>query len=162
MTAGTGITGQGHGGGRRLYSGNYPGGGGGGAGAVGGTPTSGGDTDCGHGGVGLQNNITGTNTYYAGGGGGACYQTNTGGAGGLGGGATGASGVQGTDGLGGGGAGGSNNGGSTVNATDGGNGIVIISYDKVNGLPNIQDGSIFYETDTNKSYVLYSGSWSEL
>ena len=28
--------------------------------------------------------------------------------------------------------------------------------------PAVQDGSIFYETDTNKSYVLYDGSWSEL
>ena len=26
----------------------------------------------------------------------------------------------------------------------------------------IQDGAIFYETDTNKSYVLYNGSWTEL
>ena len=26
----------------------------------------------------------------------------------------------------------------------------------------VQDGAVFYETDTNKSYVLYSGSWSEL
>jgi hypothetical protein len=28
--------------------------------------------------------------------------------------------------------------------------------------PNIEDGSIFYETDTNKSYVLYNGSWTEV
>ena len=27
---------------------------------------------------------------------------------------------------------------------------------------NVQDGAVYYETDTNKSYVLYSGSWSEL
>jgi hypothetical protein len=26
----------------------------------------------------------------------------------------------------------------------------------------VQDGAVFYETDTNKSYVLYDGSWSEL
>ena len=26
----------------------------------------------------------------------------------------------------------------------------------------IQDGTVFYETDTNKSYVLYNGSWTEL
>ena len=31
-----------------------------------------------------------------------------------------------------------------------------------NALPNIEDGSIFYETDNNKSYVLYNGSWTEL
>ena len=29
-------------------------------------------------------------------------------------------------------------------------------------LPKVVDGSIFYETDTNKSYVLYNGSWTEL
>ena len=27
---------------------------------------------------------------------------------------------------------------------------------------SIQDGAVYYDTDTNKSYVLYSGSWSEL
>ena len=26
----------------------------------------------------------------------------------------------------------------------------------------VQDGAVFYETDTNKSYILYDGSWSEL
>ena len=26
----------------------------------------------------------------------------------------------------------------------------------------VQDGAIFYETDTNKSYVLYNGSWTEV
>ena len=26
----------------------------------------------------------------------------------------------------------------------------------------VQDGAVFYETDTNKSYVLYNGSWTEL
>jgi|FLMP01.1.fsa_nt_emb hypothetical protein len=26
----------------------------------------------------------------------------------------------------------------------------------------ISDGAVFYETDTNKSYVLYNGSWTEL
>jgi hypothetical protein len=31
-----------------------------------------------------------------------------------------------------------------------------------NLLPNVEDGSIFYETDTNKSYVLNSGTWTEL
>ena len=29
-------------------------------------------------------------------------------------------------------------------------------------IPLLVDGSIFYETDTNKSYVLYNGSWTEL
>ena len=27
---------------------------------------------------------------------------------------------------------------------------------------SVSDGSVFYEIDTNKSYVLYDGSWSEL
>jgi hypothetical protein len=26
----------------------------------------------------------------------------------------------------------------------------------------VQDGAVYYETDTNKSYVLYNGSWTEL
>ena len=50
---------------------------------------------------------------------------------------------------------------------DGGSGIVIIrfltsgnTYDS--DLANIQDSSIFEETDTNKSYVLNSGTWTEL
>ena len=28
--------------------------------------------------------------------------------------------------------------------------------------PNVQDGAVYYETDTNKSYVLSSNVWSEL
>ena len=47
----------------------------------------------------------------------------------------------------------------------GGSGIVILSYEPTsiaNALPNIEDGSIFYETDTNKSYVLNSGTWTEV
>ncbi len=27
---------------------------------------------------------------------------------------------------------------------------------------NVQDGAVYYETDTNKSYVLYNDTWSEL
>jgi hypothetical protein len=33
---------------------------------------------------------------------------------------------------------------------------------KIEDTQKIIDGSIFYETDTNKSYVLYNGSWTEL
>jgi|TARA_R110000796_G_C14525088_1_gene431289 hypothetical protein len=29
-------------------------------------------------------------------------------------------------------------------------------------ITKVVDGAIFYETDTNKSYVLYNGSWTEL
>ena len=28
--------------------------------------------------------------------------------------------------------------------------------------PTVSDGAIFHETDTNKSYVLYNGSWTEV
>lgn len=103
---GTGSTGSG---------GDY-GGGGGGAGAAGNDASVDGD-----GGDGLQNNITGTNLYYAGGGGAAKNGTPIP-QGGQGGGGTGTNatvsmfGTQGTDGLGGGG------GGRTV----GGTGVVII------------------------------------
>ena len=31
-----------------------------------------------------------------------------------------------------------------------------------NLLTNLQDGSIFYETDTNKEYVLYNNTWTEI
>jgi len=29
-------------------------------------------------------------------------------------------------------------------------------------ITKVVDGAIFHETDTNKSYILYNGSWSEL
>jgi len=95
------------------------GGAGGGAGASGGNGVSG----PGVGGIGVQSSITGTATYYAGGGG-----ASAGSAGGLGGGGAGGSGTTGSTGTtntGGGGGGGSSNnsaGGS------GGSGIVIIKY----------------------------------
>jgi len=70
-TGGTPTAGQGYAGGSGAGGTTppgYGGGGGGGAGAVGvdGTSTTGGD-----GGIGIQNDISGTNTWYAGGGGGA-------------------------------------------------------------------------------------------
>jgi hypothetical protein len=103
----------------------YPAGGGGGAGAVGSNATS--TTQSGAGGVGLASSITGTSTYYAGGGGGGSFGGGTGGAGGLGGGGSGANSGNGTAGTantggGGGGAVGSSTGGT------GGSGVVIISY----------------------------------
>ena len=39
---------------------------------------------------------------------------------------------------------------------------VIIEINNGTDSPDVVDGSIFYETDTNKSYVLYNGSWNEL
>jgi hypothetical protein len=52
-------------------------------------------------------------------------------------------------------AGGTNNSGATNN-------LEITTSGTTNLLPNIEDGSIFYETDTNKSYVLNSGTWTEV
>ena len=90
------------------------------------------------GGVGLANDITGSSTYYAGGGGSG--SDGLGGNGGLGGGGNGGSGVaapsgyQLTDGLdgaantgGGGGGGGGNS--TTPRGGDGGSGIVVVNYD---------------------------------
>jgi len=118
----SGTPGQGNNGGNSVTN-SQRGGGGGGAGSAGSISTSGGN-----GGIGLQSSISGTNTYYAGGGGGGANGTpGTGGNGGGGnGGNTNANGNDGTDGLGGGGGGGwtfaAGNGGS------GGDGIVIIRY----------------------------------
>jgi len=39
--------------------------------------------------------------------------------------------------------------------------LTILGSDGVESV-TVQDGAIFYETDTNKSYVLYNGSWTEL
>ena len=100
------------------------GGGGGGAGQAG-------QTGPGNGGNGLQNNFrTGSNVYYAGGGGGARYSgAGTNGSGGNGGGGSAVgSGTpgHGTNGLGGGGGGTVNQ--SNVDGGNGGSGIVIIRY----------------------------------
>jgi hypothetical protein len=81
-----------------------------------------------NGGIGLQNAITGTLTYYAGGGGGGVYTNGTAGTGGLGGGGAGAAGqgafaaTSGTTNTGGGGGGGPYNGIGGA----GGSGIVIL------------------------------------
>jgi hypothetical protein len=143
-----GVPGQGNRGGDS--SGSYYPGGGGGAGGAGGT-------NPGDGGVGIQNDINGTNLYWAGGGAGAGYSARAGN-GGLGGGGGGAPKVSG-GGLGGGSAlnsgsdgtvgtlvsqtnvpggnagantGGGGGGGSHYNSNNyggnGGSGIVIISY----------------------------------
>jgi hypothetical protein len=133
---------------------NYGRGGGGGAGAAGGVGTS---SATGDGGDGLQNDITGTNIYYAGGGSGA-GRTDTS-VGGQGGGGTSpsygsafTSTMNGTNGLGGGGAGANaigSNGGS------GGSGVVILRFltsDAIFHPSTSQVGSRFEETDTRKMY----------
>ena len=133
---GSGTNGQGSSGaaGRTNFSGQpYFGGGGGGAGAVGTTNLSvrGGD-----GGDGKQSNITGTLTYYAGGGGGcgtgySGYTTP--GNGGQGGGATGGNNatpaVDATANTGGGGGGGRDYSGVAGGASNGGSGVAIFAYD---------------------------------
>jgi len=42
-----------------------------------------------------------------------------------------------------------------------GDNISALGSDGVESL-NVQDGAVYYETDTNKSYVLYNNSWTEL
>ena len=51
-------------------------------------------------------------------------------------------------------------GGGTREIASGSN-LSVLGSDGVEEL-NVQDGAIFYETDNNKSYVLYNGSWTEL
>lgn len=134
---GAGTTGQGFSGGAGRTDPFY-GGGGGGAGAVGSSQ---------NGGIGIQSSITGTATYYAGGGGGGGSNESGGqsgqlpGPGGSGGGGYGGyggpdgsgsvstNGVAGTAGLGGGGGGGARVGqyGSTSGGA-GGSGVVIAAY----------------------------------
>lgn len=118
VTGAIGGTGsQGYGGGTGESAGAIDGGGGGGAGEVGHSANTGS-----HGGDGLQNDINGTNIYYAGGGGGS--SAIDGSSGGLGGGgASAVGGTAGTNGLGGGGGAASNNPSGA-----GGSGVVIIRY----------------------------------
>ncbi len=117
---------------------NAGGGGGGGAGQVGESGFGGDGGEGGDGGDGTQNNINGTNIYYAGGGG-AGGGTAGEGTGGLGGGADGGittNGVGGdaTDNTGGGGGGGTGAG----NGGAGGSGIVIIRYESFNPTLSIE------------------------
>jgi hypothetical protein len=137
---GAGTVGQGFPGGYgRGYDGNNTrGGGGGGAGGPGSSaPPANGGVFGGSGGIGLAFNISGTMTYYAGGGGGGCATNySTAGTGGLGGGGQGGAGsasgtcngYAGTANTGGGGGGGAAGGGIGGIGGAGGSGIVIIKY----------------------------------
>jgi len=128
------IGGQGFAGGAAYASGHYNSGGGGGAGGAGSAANA---TGGGDGGPGYACSITGTQTYYAGGGGGSKafdggFGNTYSGKGGIGGGGNagqtaGAAGTAGTPNTGGGGGGGANipSGGAGGN---GGSGIVIIRY----------------------------------
>jgi hypothetical protein len=124
-TAGQGTIGQGNNGGISSLDSDNGGGGGGGAGLVGSAPP--GANSAGNGGVGLQSSITGTATYYAGGGGGGTRGSTRGNGGSGGGGAgaiSGTNAVNGTANTGGGGGG----AGVTGVASAGGSGVIIIKY----------------------------------
>lgn len=156
---GTGIAGQGYGGGSGAYSGNISngysyGGGGGGAGGQGGNAYS---YSAGAGGAGSSSSITGTAVTYAAGGGGT-YRTQSGlYYSGLGGGSTSSDGANGLGG-GGGGVGSIGSGGSSA----GGSGTVIIRYPNTYADPASVTGS---PTVTNTGgYKIYQwtsvGTWS--
>jgi len=143
----------------------YMGGGGGGAGAVGGV--GGGSPNTGTGGIGRQNDITGTNLYYAGGGGGAGARDTTGGTGGLGGGGAGS--VNNLDGSPGqANTGGGGGGGNFLNSTPqqsaggvGGSGVVIISY--LSTYPELEIGNGLTQTNSivggnRRVYIFTAGT----
>jgi hypothetical protein len=144
---GSGTSGQGNSGGANYQSSPYNGGGGGGAGASGGSASN-----PANGGVGLASSITGTSTYYAGGGGSGTRSGGTGGTGGTGGGGNGTastnaglagSGQPGTQNTGGGGGG--SDDGTTSYGGNGGSGIVIIAYP----LPQQFGGGVITTDGTN-------------
>jgi hypothetical protein len=117
--AGSSTAGQGNQGGT-APGGSDNGGGGGGAGAIGGNASG---SLAGHGGIGLQNSITGSSIYYSGGGAGGSGNNTSWSSGGSGGG--GDTNQAGMNGRGGGGAGGQ---GVGTAGKSGGSGVVIIRY----------------------------------
>jgi Concanavalin A-like lectin/glucanases superfamily len=165
--AGAGTPGQGFPGGfGSNYSGGNTNGGGGGAGGPGygsGNNINPGTNDgqaAGNGGPGVLYNISGTPTYYAGGGGGASWiNTTVGGVGGVGGGGNGgsqSSGSAGTASTGGGGGG----GGSTGAGAAGGSGIVILRYTLASASADPR-GEIRFNTSTKETEVYnLNNRWS--
>ena len=161
---GSGTSGQGYRGGNGKESGGRAPGGGGGAGAAG---TDGADNTRINGGNGLAYSITGTSTYYAGGGGAGDNRdgagTAIGGFGGLGGGGNGgqnynASGAEtngspGTDGLGGGGGGGSTS--NTGIGAKGGSGTVIIAYPNTYAAISNIPSTLTYDQPSRAGYRVY-------
>jgi hypothetical protein len=161
---GTGVAGQGHSGGANAFnfSPYQTGGGGGGAG----TPGQDGydfrlSPGSGNGGNGLLISITGTPTYYAGGGGGS--DNIYGGYGGLGGGGnaynSGTGGSNGTANTGGGGGGGGHNSGTNYNGGNGGSGIVVIRY-VLNSASQDTTGQKRFNTNTNSFESLIGNQWN--
>ncbi len=149
--AGAGTAGQGNAGSGIAAA--TRGGGGGGASQAG--PVSGGDPN---GGNGLLSNITGTNVFYAGGGG-AGAETDNPGNGGLGGGGRGNSdagsdgrvGYNGVNGTGGGGGGAGGNNGA-ADGGNGGSGTVILRYVGA-ALENVSGDNTFSGAITLGSYI---------
>ena len=141
------TSGQGFSGGR-ASDGTGGGAGGGGAGGAGSnSPSLGGNRN---GGLGLQYSITGTATYYAGGGGGSTRSGGTNGSGGSGIGGSGVEGGTGTAGSAGTGSGGG--GGSTGGA--GGSGVIIVAYP--NTFPVLViPGTLTYDQPTRTGYRVY-------
>lgn len=132
---GSGIPGQGYPGGiGNNGAPTYSGGGGGGAGGAGTAGSNSGNRDAGPGGVGLQSNICGILTYYAGGGGGGTQLdfSSVAGTGGSGGGGPGSKGAttatNGTTNTGGGGGGAGHHTSSNGTGGSGGSGIFILRY----------------------------------
>jgi hypothetical protein len=155
-SGGSGTVGQGNDGGSGSPVGpEYGGGGGGGAGAVGGNGTT---TAGGAGGVGLSNSITGSATFYAGGGGGSTEATTgAAGAGGNGGGGAGSAGTNATAGTSNTGGG----GGGTNNATSGagGSGVVILRLPTAD-YSGTTTGSPTVTTDGTDTIIKFTASGS--
>ena len=157
---GTGTVSQGNDGGNGAgnVAPEYGAGGGGGAGAVGANGTS---TNGGNGGVGLSNSITGSATFYAGGGGGSANDTNgsagTGGNGGGGAGSSSLSGTSGTANTGGGGGGTHASPGTT--AGSGGSGIVILRLPTAD-YSSTTTGSPTVTTDGTDTIIKFTASGS--
>ena len=157
---GSGTSGQGTSGGTTTYYGSpYPGSGGGGAGVAGANASG---STPGNGGNGLQISITGTATYYAGGGGGAAAASSgTGGTGGAGGGGNGINGnsscgIAGTANTGGGGGAGWN---GCLGGAAGGSGVVILSVPTAN-YSGTTTGSPTITTSGSNTIIKFTASGS--
>lgn len=160
LFGGDGRAGQGNRGGAGSNTSGYNAGGGGGAGTIG-LDFRGGKA--GNGGAGAASAISGTVTAYAGGGGGGAYNTAVGGTGGSGGGGTGGNNTTGTAGTANTGGGGGGAGG-TASSSNGGSGIVIVSYPDVYAAPTATTGSPTVSTSgsgsvafSSSAYIRYAG-----
>ena len=158
---GDGTPGQGNNGGSVIsstfYQNPYPSAGGGGAGEVGFPPAA--SNVSGAGGDGLQISITGSPTYYAGGGGGTNWVTSgTAGAGGLGGGGNGAVSNIGENGAANtGGGGGGYRGSVSTSTSNGGSGVVILRIPTSN-YSGTTTGSPTVTTDGTDTILTYTSS----